>query len=94
MNAITSCANYPGKVHLPPGFANKRNSCFVSSILQCFFNVLPLKQLCTNLLADHPDECSCLSEGIIREIIIPMQYVDAINIGQEQDAALLLFGPS
>lgn len=40
---------------LPPGFVNKKNCCYANSIIQCFMNVLPLKQLCNCLVAMHPD---------------------------------------
>ena len=51
---------YPGKetkdigsnVTLPSGFANVKNSCYVASILHCFFSIPPLNELCNCAITD------------------------------------------
>ena len=50
---------------MPPGFANKRNSCYVNSVLQCVFNIKILRDLCQKSCALHPEPCQCGEEGDI-----------------------------
>ena len=43
-----------GSVVLPPGFANKENSCYANSILQCIINIRALRDLCERVAsANH-----------------------------------------
>ena len=61
-----------GSVLLPPGFANKENSCYANSILQCIFNIRALRDLCEKSCGLHPEKCQCRKEGssIICEILV------------------------
>ena len=61
---------YDHSIPLPSGFRNRWNSCYATSALHCFFNVMPLKHLCTCVFGVHPEGCSCKQQGRYSQFFI------------------------
>ena len=59
----------PGEIYnidtvLPSGISNVANICYGSSVLQCLFNHGTFRNLCTEITAQHANDCiSCRPPG-------------------------------
>jgi len=48
---------YNTSVALPPGISNIGNICYASSVIQCLFNHPTFRDVCYEIVDQHPKQC-------------------------------------
>ena len=55
---------YNTSVARPPGISNVGNICYASSVIQCLFNHPTFRELCYDIVDQHPQQCfECSKPG-------------------------------